>query len=458
MSHPPAISEITTPAAEPPFAVIDVDVADLLPSVEALDDKGRRRTEAWVTVRAFTEPLAQVIVPIPASGIPPQELAAALTAAAGDVIEARLTEAHIAWKGKVPIVGVIPQRTPPFLNSRAKVLANAPAITAVVCTRGRPLGLRRCLESLSAQQYPDFEVLIVDNAPIDDTNRVIVAGLSGTCTMRYVVEPRPGLSWARNCSVELAGSDIIAWLDDDEVADPHWLAEIARAYFDHPAAGAVAGLVLPAEVETPAQGWFEQYGGHSKGRGFRAAVFSPATAHVQSPLYPLPCFGTGANMSFRKDAIESIGRFDLALGAGTRSLAGEDTLAFSEYLYQGGTMVYQPSALTRHYHRRNLPELEHQFLGLGSGLSAFYTSIIARHPRVLFDLARLVGRASHDLIHPGQTRLAGIGRDFPRSLLRARRRGLASGPFMYLRARRTVRSVPDLSTSRMVIRAADSSS
>src|SRR5205807_167629 len=84
---------------------------------------------------------------------------------------------------------------------------------------------------------------------------------------------------------------------------PHWLAEIARALADHPAADVVSGVIVPAELETAAQVWFEQFGGHSKGRGFRPAAFSPATAKTQSPLYPLPPFGTGANMAFRRGVI-----------------------------------------------------------------------------------------------------------------------------------------------------------
>ncbi len=134
----------------------------------------------------------------------------------------------------------------------------------------------------------------------------------------YVVEPAPGLSRARNRAVATAPGEILAWIDDDDEADPHWLSEIARALADHPEASVVSGVIVPAELRTPAQLLFEQFGGHSKGRGFTPDKFSPATARRQSPLYPLPPFGTGANMTFRPGVIESIGGFDEALGAGTR--------------------------------------------------------------------------------------------------------------------------------------------
>src|SRR5206468_9191594 len=133
----------------------------------------------------------------------------------------------------------------------------------------------------------------------------------------YLVEPRAGLSFARNAAVKAAPGQILAWIDDDEVADPNWLAEVARALDEHPDADVISGVIVPAELETQAQLWFEQFGGHSKGRGFQPDVFSPATAHRQSPLYPLPPFGPGANMTFPPGLLEKLAPCDTALGAGT---------------------------------------------------------------------------------------------------------------------------------------------
>ncbi len=200
---------------------------------------------------------------------------------------------------------------------------------------------------------------MVDNAPVDDRSRLVAA--------EHELQPgsvhtwwsqRPGLSRARNRSIDASDSEIIAWIDDDEECDRWWAAELARGFVEHPDADAVSGMILPAEIETPAQLWFEQYGGHSKGRGFTPAVFSAGSRATQSPLYPLPPFGTGGSMAFRREAIERIGRFDCALGAGTPTLAGEDTAAFSTLLYLGGTVIWQPTALVRHWHRRDLDALK----------------------------------------------------------------------------------------------------
>ncbi|OLB65324.1 MAG: hypothetical protein AUI10_07305 [Actinobacteria bacterium 13_2_20CM_2_72_6] len=255
----------------------------------------------------------------------------------------------------------------------------------------------------------------------------------------YLREPVPGLSHARNAAVAATPGEILAWIDDDEVADPHWLAEIARAFADHPMADVVSGVIVPAELETQAQLWFEQFGGHSKGRGFTPAVFSPETARIQSPLYPLPPFGTGANMAFRPRVIERIGGFDTALGAGTPAMGSEDTLAFTQVLRGGGTVVYQPTAVVRHYHRRDVEGLRQQLVGYGTGLIAAYTALVRRNPLVLLPLVRLVPRALRDLFASDSPRTATLRADFPRELLSANRRGMLRGPRAYLAGRRAER-------------------
>jgi GT2 family glycosyltransferase len=322
----------------------------------------------------------------------------------------------------------------PFLTSRAEVLRNPPDITVVVCTHERPDGLEACLRSLLVQVYPRFSVLVVDNAPVTDRSKAVVDRFASSA-ISYVIEERKGLSWARMAALEAAGGGILAWIDDDETADPHWLAELARAFHEHPEAGAVSGIVVPGELETWPQVWFEQFGGHNKLRGFTPKVFSPDTARTQSPLYPLPMFGAGGNMAFRSTALEQIGGFDVALGAGSRSMGAEDTLAFTELLWAGGTVVYQPTAVTYHYQRRSMEELRRQMLGYGVGLTAFYTSLVVRRPRCVPDLIRLVPTAYHDLFGGRGLQSEGLPPDFPFELLKAKRRGMLIGPIRYGRAR-----------------------
>ena len=398
-----------------------------------------------VLVRLFGEPIGTLSLELSQRTLAPEALADEIAEEFGLALRERFADCAITWTGSLPTDGLRPGRTPSFLKGRERALAEGPAITAAICTRDRPDDLRLALEGLHAQDYPRLRTLVVDNAPSDDRTRRLVAELSRTREIEYVNEPRPGLSWARNRALDASTTEIIAWVDDDEVCDPAWATEIARAFLEVPEAGGVTGLVAPAELETQPQAWFEQYSGVGRGRGFARAVFSPATAAEQSPLYPLPPYGAGANMAFRREAIEEIGRFDCALGTGTATLAGEDTAAFSALLLAGGTLVYQPSAIVHHRHRRDYAALERVMVGYGRGLSAYYASMLARRPACLPELLRLTGRALRDQFsHSGRKRRELEG--FPPELLRINRKGLLQGAFLYpaawWRARRLAHAVP----------------
>ena len=419
-----------------PAVVLDVELSEPLPSVPAYAADGRRVAQAWMLVRLFTEPIGTLLVDVPETGLAPQELAAAAEAALGTALRPRLAALGL---DTVPGDGFTPATEPAFLARRRQVLATAPHITVVICTRERPGALARALDSVLAQKYPSFRVLVVDNAPVTEATAEVVRSAARRGPVEYLKEPKGGLSFARNAAVAAAPGEILAWLDDDEYADPNWLAEVARALADHPEADVVSGVIVPAELETTAQLWFEQFGGHSKGRGFTPDVFGPATAHLQSPLYPLPPFGTGANMTFRPGVIERIGGWDTALGAGTPSSGSEDTLAFTQVLLSGGTIVYQPSAVTHHYHRRDFDGLHKQMVGYGSGLTAAYTSLLLGRPGLLWPLLKLAPGALRDLTSSDSLRVSTLQDDFPRELLKANRRGMIAGPLAYLKGRRAAR-------------------
>ncbi len=390
--------------------------------------------QALVLVRVFSEPIGMLSLKLPAGGLTPGALAHEIVAELEPELRTRIIESGMPWTGELPTGGLQPPETPQFVASRERVLRDGPRISVAVCTRDRPEDIVRLLESLRYQEYERLQIVVVDNAPSDDRTRRLVQGLGSEFEIVYVTEPRPGLSWARNRAIDASDGEVIAWADDDEVCDRWWAAEVARAFVEVPGADAVTGLVAPGELETQCQAWFEQYSGVCRGRGFARQVFTPATARQQSPLYPLPPFGAGANMAFRRDAIERIGRFDTALGAGTSTLAGEDTAALSTLLLAGGTIVYQPSAIVHHRHRRDYAALQRVMLGYGRGLSAYYASMVAHQPSCLFELIKLSRQAVRDQVGTRGRRLSELD-GFPSELLRINRKGLLQGAFMYLGAR-----------------------
>ncbi len=425
-----------------PAKVVDIELSQPLPAITTTAVDGRPYREVWAIVRVFEEPVGLVPVSTDGPVLSTAALSAAVERECGGVVRARARAAGADPVRMLSGLGDGSASTPGFLAGHARAAATGPQITVVVCTRGRPDDLARALRSLADQSYPRFDVLVVDNAPADGRTALLVAGLGPDGPpVAYTVERRPGLSWARNHALAQVTSPVVAWLDDDEVADRHWLSEIAAAFAEAPDAAAVSGSVVPAELETLPQLWFEQYGGHTKGRGFVGAVFRGHDGAGRSPLYPLPVFGVGANMAFRVDELRRLGGFDTALGAGTLTRSGEDTLVFAQILVSGGVVVYRPSALTRHFHRPDYRSLELQMTGYGTGLTAYYTSLLAHDWRLIGPLLRLLPTAAKDTFGGGGERLSRVPDTFPRELLRRKARGMIVGPFAYMRARRAARAL-----------------
>jgi glycosyltransferase involved in cell wall biosynthesis len=303
-------------------------------------------------------------------------------------------------------------------------------MTVAICTRDRPLGLRATLASLQRQTDAGFRVLVVENGSSSESARVVEE--LGLPRCDYVTEQRPGLSRARNRALEAVRTDLVAWIDDDEVADPDWVRRLKEGFAHEEEPAAVCGVMLPAELESEAQVRFEQYGGFNKGRGMAPEVLRAGTSSVVSPLYPLPAFGPGGNMAFRTESLRSLGRFDPCLGAGTRTHGGEETRALSLLLSSGHAVLHWPAAITWHTHRREMAALEKQFYGYSAGLSAFYASMIRSRPTVAFDLLRLAPDVRRDLKRGSENLRSGqLPDDFPAYLLKAARRGLLSGGPMY---------------------------
>jgi glycosyltransferase involved in cell wall biosynthesis len=415
--------------------MLEVELTEPLPAV-SYDGLHRR---AWVLGRLHGEPVGSCIVGLGEDGLAPAQLGALLWSELREPVAERFLAAGMSAPGTLTGDGLAADEAIwPFLARRREVLAKAPLISVVICTRDRPEQLANCLRQFEPQEYPRFEVVVVDNAPSGDAVRAVVREMRekrpGPVTYRYVVEPRPGLSWARNAGIAAASGEIIAFIDDDEEPDRHWLVGLAAGFARGGDIGCVVGLIVPARLDTQAQEWFEWYGGHSKGRGFTAAEFS--RHGPQSPLFPLPPFGTGANMAFRREALARIGGFDVAMGAGTPTHASEDTLAFALVLLAGYRIAYEPAALTRHHHRQDIESLARQLHGYGIGLAAYYLAMVRHRPRVLPALLGLVPAAARYL-RGGDVTGTATAEDLPASLRGCLRRGLLAGPKAYLKSVRT---------------------
>lgn len=233
----------------------------------------------------------------------------------------------------------------------------------VICTRDRPDELRRCLHSLADQSYPPIEVVVVDNASKDSRTRQ-VAEAAG---VKYVREDRPGLSYARNSGIRHATAEIIAFTDDDVILHPRWLERLVLALQDSEAL-AVTGLVLPAELDTEAQQLFETHWGF--GQGYEPLEFGQDFfAADRSTGCEAWNIGAGASMAFRRHAFETVGTFDVRLGAGAAGCS-EDSEFWHRILSIGATCRYEPAAVAYHYHRRDMSSLGSQIYQYMKGHAA----------------------------------------------------------------------------------------
>lgn len=329
---------------------------------------------------------------------------------------------------------------PPCVRRRLGVLAHPPMISVVVATRERPQQLARCLDSLLRLPYPRRELIVVDNDPVTDETERLVRGLFGDDVI-YLREPRRGLANAHNCGLAAARGRIIAFTDDDVVVDRDWLAAIAEGFGADGNVGCVTGLIVPAELETPAQVMLEAHGGFAKGYAWTHR--SPGRSGGD-PLFPFTAgrLGSGANMAFSAALLRELGGFDPATGVGSAARGGDDLLAFFRTVAAGYGIVYQPAAIAWHHHYRTFEALENQAYGYGVGLSAYLTAAIAREPHMLPALLRRLPRGIAYAIALSRTadHTEGYeGDGWPRRLSAARRRGLLHGPFAYAKSRWQVR-------------------
>ncbi|MET3951678.1 glycosyltransferase [Arthrobacter sp. UYEF36] len=328
----------------------------------------------------------------------------------------------------------------------ASPASSTPSITVVVCTRDRASLLRGAISAILRLDYPNFDVIVVDNGASNADTRDMVRDEFRDPRLTLISEPRPGLSKARNAGLRRARGDIVAFTDDDVVVDEFWLRGIAAGFEQAPDVACVTGLVPAGELRSPAQGYFDERVNWSK--IVAPKVFSMADPPADLPTFPfcVGAFGTGANFALDRRAALALGAFDPALGVGTRTCGGEDIDMFTRVILGGHSLVVQPSAIVWHRHRAELEDLIIQARGYGKGLGSWLTKIlldphtarlaIARSPQGALHFLR--NARNHSLGQSAVEAAAPVPRD-PRvaKALRTELLSVARGPLNYLLERRS---------------------
>lgn len=214
-------------------------------------------------------------------------------------------------------------------------------ISAIICTHNRDNYLGAAIDSLLAQDFSDFEVLVVDNGSSDRTREVVEARL-GDPRLQYVFEPVLGLSVARNRGAGETTGEIITYLDDDAVASPSWLSVLTRAYQQNEKlaiAGGKVTLIWPEGITPPP--WLTPELAGNLG----AYDLGEELVYIENPgLTP-----RGLNYSIRRSFLEDIGGFDPNLGRiGKKLLSNEELYTTELALKSGWQVAYVPDALVAH--------------------------------------------------------------------------------------------------------------
>ncbi|WP_266363612.1 glycosyltransferase family 2 protein [Tellurirhabdus rosea] len=249
----------------------------------------------------------------------------------------------------------------PFQTTRLP--AEVP-VAVVICTRNRAAQLRRCLHSLLNLSCRPAEIIVVDNAP-DDDSTARVAREFGRVT--YCLEPRPGLDFARNTGAQKATMPIVAYTDDDVVVASTWVYQLWQSFRDTQVA-AMTGLVIASELQTEAQLIFEKH--WSFNRGYVDKIYDMAyfkrTLRQGPPVWEI---GAGANMAFRRSVFDDVGFFDERLDVGAAGCNGDSEMWY-RILARGHVIHYNPRAVAFHEHRRELAALRKQLFNYMRGFTA----------------------------------------------------------------------------------------
>lgn len=235
--------------------------------------------------------------------------------------------------------------------------ADCPRVSVVVCTRDRPTDAQRCVASILANDYPDFELLVIDQSASDETASL----LKDLGDSRVVVVRRPvaGKARAENHALGCSTGELIAFTDDDCTVPSTWLQRAVHVLQDEPAAAMVFGA-LAAAPHDPVQVFIP--------------TFQPPTRRlIRGPIFRFARdAGLGANVVARRTVFERLGCFDEWVGPGSPFRSGDDHDLAYRSLRAGLVLLQDPENVVVHWGARDWASgaaartINNNFYGIGA--------------------------------------------------------------------------------------------
>src|SRR5213595_3418496 len=235
----------------------------------------------------------------------------------------------------------------PALGAVGKALAEVPfppnlpwrRISVVVCSCNGGRTIRDACEGLRRLDYPNYEVIVVDDGSTDDT-----AAIAGQYDVRLIRTPNRGLSSARNTGLAAATGEIVAYLDDDAYPDPHWLTYLAATFLSTSHVGVGGPNIAPA-----GDGPIAECVARAPGGPVHVLVTDREAEHIP-----------GCNMAFRTAYLEAVGGFDPRFRT-----AGDDVDVCWRLQDRGWTLGFHPAAVVWHHRRNSVRTYWRQQIGYG---------------------------------------------------------------------------------------------
>ena len=214
-----------------------------------------------------------------------------------------------------------------------------PRVSVIVCTYNGERTIRDCFEHLQRLDYPDFEVIVVNDGSTDATPQI-----ADDYDVYLINIPNGGLSNARNVGLRAATGEVVVYIDDDAYPDPQWLKYLAHVFIttDH---AAVGGPNIPPLDD----GSIAECVANSPGGPLHVLITDSEAEHIP-----------GCNMAFRSSALLAIGGFDPQFRS-----AGDDVDVCWRLTERGWTIGFHPAAVVWHHRRNSVRAYWRQQLGYG---------------------------------------------------------------------------------------------
>ena len=223
-------------------------------------------------------------------------------------------------------------------------LREYPKASVIVCSYNGGKTLDRCLTSLKDINYPNYEVILVDDGSKDDTQEIAARHP----WIKNIRQENKGLSFARNVGAHESTGDVIVYTDSDCMADPDWLYYLMGTLLS----GDFAGVGGP-NISPPAENWVQACVAAAPGGPSHVLLTDVVAEHIP-----------GCNMAFHRWAFNQVGGFDPEYRK-----AGDDVDFCWRLQQSGGVIAFSPAAIVWHYRRFTLQAFRKQQEGYGEAES-----------------------------------------------------------------------------------------